>query len=761
MRKLCIGALSFSAAVFLSCYLIPVKYLPLPAVFFISAALIRLFIIRKKQQKIKNSQKAVIISAVFLSVGFSCFFIKYMSSLRPIEKLQGQTLFISGELLDYPHAGEHSQSIEVKILNPELPRVKAVFYIYNADELELLPGDRLEFNAKLRSSATKYGQRYYASNARGIFALGTIKSEINIALNSPSCKALPAKINHTVAKLADSIFSSDTAPFIKSLIIGDRRDFNADISLKSSMQRAGLMHIVAISGMHIAYLVGFLRLLMGKSRKSSVICIASVWLFVLISGAPPSALRAGLMQTVLLMAPVFKRENDTASSLSFALAVLLFINPYAAANVGLQLSFAAMAGLFFLGDKLNKYLLSPIKNKKAKKWLSMPIASAASSVSVMVFTLPLTAVHFGYVSLYSILSNILIFWAVSFCFCGGILCCFLGIFFKAPAVLFANLVSWIIRYIVFVAGFISKLPLAAVYMDSLYGKIWLISSYVLFIIVFFSKLKPTAKLLLPSALSVFILVFGYGIQAYTYKAADGVICVHDIGQGQCLSIISGDKTVLYDCGGTGKLQNAGVTAGSYLNARGRNHIDLLILSHMENDHVNGVLNLMEYCDIDEIIIPIYDYSDNSFYENIVSACNKRNIYIHQLNTDKNLSFNGLNLTIYKAKNAAAINDSSIKLLASVGDYDMLATGDSSMKSELDFISSHKLPEIELLIAGHHGSKYSGSEELIESCGADTVIISCGYNSYGHPSPELIDRYEKYDYNILRTDLDSSVEIRIG
>ena len=150
----------------------------------------------------------------------------------------------------------------------------------------------------------------------------------------------------------EKIFPADTAVFMKSLMLGDKSEFYNDDALYCAMSRAGFMHIVAVSGMHVSFLVGLLQFILGRGRRSAVICIALVWLFVLVTGASPSAVRAGFMQSMLLMAPVLRRENDAVTSLSAILALILLSNPYAAASISLQLSFGAMAGIICFSGKL-------------------------------------------------------------------------------------------------------------------------------------------------------------------------------------------------------------------------------------------------------------------------------------------------------------------------------------------------------------------------------------------------------------------------
>ncbi len=754
MRKLAIGALSFSAAVFTACYLIPTKLLPYLAIIFFCVGC---FLLLKKEKWLR----AFVISAFAFSFGLGCFYSKYNRTVLIAHALDGQTMEVSGKLLEYPIKGDNYTLLKIQIEQDNLPRLNATAFSGGSKSIPAQPGDILSFEAKLSPADIQYGKRTFRRISDNVFISASVKSDIDVTEGGFSISTLPVKLNNKIAALTEKLFPSDVSPFMKSLMLGDKADFNKDLSLKTSMSLAGLMHIVAISGMHISYLVGFIKLLLGNSRRSSVLCIFIVWFFVLITGAGPSAMRAGIMQTLLLIAPLVNRENDLITSLSAALAIILLINPYSAASIGLQLSFASMAGLYCFGGKINRIILNRIKKPKVKKYLLAPVASIASSLSVMVFTMPLNAIHFGYVSLYSVLSNILVFWAVSVCFCGGGIICLMGAVLKAPAIFLGNILAYFVRYIIFTARLVASLPLSAVYMDTPYGVMWLVLTYVLFILAFLSNAKLRTKILLPLSLSALSLVLAFSITKLTYSNCGGVITVHDIGQGQCISMINDDKTVLYDCGGMAKGMNAGDIAASYLKGRGRDKIDLLILSHLQKDHANGVAKLMELCDVEKIIIPEFDYDNNRYYDEISASAAKHGTEINFLSEDKDIDYGGLKIKLFSPRESSDINESNIKILASFGSYDMLCTGDASKSGERKLIDKHEIKDTELLIAGHHGSKYSSCPELLTSIGADTAVISCGWNSFGHPSNETLESFEKYGYTVSRTDLDGRVEIRIG
>ena len=198
---------------------------------------------------------------------------------------------------------------------------------------------------------------------------------------------------------------------------------------------SGVSHIVAVSGMHVSFLVGFMMFFFGKRRKLALLAAPVIVLFMAMVGFTPSVTRAGIMQLLLLFSPFVMREYDPVTSLGISLLVILVFNPDAVFDPSLQMSFGAVAGIMLFYDRFNVQ----IKNKKGRKplvkalvWLARAAFSTiAVSLSAQVFVLPLSAIYYKSISVVSPITNLLILWAVSLCFCTGVIAVLLG-FIYAP-----------------------------------------------------------------------------------------------------------------------------------------------------------------------------------------------------------------------------------------------------------------------------------------------------------------------------------------
>ena len=753
MRKLVIAALSFSAAVFAANTILSIKLSPfLAALFLILGA--SLLLLRRKWLR------GLVICLFSLSVGLGCFGLHYLLTTVPAHKFDGQTLQLSATVMSYPRQAEDYSSAEIKL--NERPGLRVLLYDRSGSLDGLEPGTVISGEFKLSSADVRYGKAYDYYNAKDIYLIANTAGSLRASAGEGiSLSCLAERLNRMLCEKVDEIFPEDTAHFMKSMLLGDRTDLYQDEALYAALQDSGVSHIVAVSGLHVAFLVGLIQLFLGVSPRSSLLCLVLVWCFVLVTGAPPSAIRAGIMQSFLLLAPLLKRENDGITSLSAALALILLLNPYAAADVGLQLSFAAMAGILLLGGPIRKMLFPGKLKGRFVRVLLYPVNILASSAAVMVFTVPLMALHFGRVSLLAPLTNALIMWAVSLCFGGGFAACAVSLVCLPLGRVLAWLSSWLARYIFVCARLVDSLGFSSLYLDDKLMVWWLVLVYLLFFLGIRARASKLFRLGLPAALSVLTLCLALGMTRAYYTSGEGFITVLDVGQGQSISVFSGDTTVMIDCGSIYSADNAGDTAGGYLLSSGRSSLDFLLLTHLHADHANGVTRLMSLIPVKTIAMPIEPNDDDGLLEEILDAAEQYGTEVRFIGENTELNLGGIGLTLYEPGKSGDANERCVMAKVSLGDYDMLVTGDGSKPAETELLEKNEIQDIELLIAGHHGSRYASGGKFLESIGADTAVISVGYNTYGHPTNETLERLAAYGYNVYRTDLNGNIEIRIA
>ena len=751
MRKLATAALAFSAAVFLANYILPEGWLIVPAV--LSAVLgAALSLLRRRWLR------PAVIALLFFTVGLAEFAAYSRLTLGRAETYVGQTREVSGVLLAYPDVYEGYCRLRVRVDSPDLPKVRAIVYDNKRLFASLEPGQRVRFTARISAADTLYGRPYDNYRVDGFFWKLSVKGDEALTDGGASLSALPARLNKLLRDRADRVFPQDCRAFLKALMLGDKRDFYADDALYVAMSRSGLMHIAAVSGLHIAFLVGFLCLLFGNGRRGALVSVALVWVFVLVTGMSKSALRAAIMQTFLLLAPLLRRENDPLTSLSAALALILAFNPFAAKSVSLQMSFAAMAGIVCFGQRLYDFFLRPLPESARGGPLAWPLGVAASSLSVMVFTTPLTALHFSYVPLLSLLSNLACLWAVSLCFCLAWAACLL-----APVPLLGAGFVWgcavLSRFIRFVAGEVAGLPHAVLYMETDGALCWMLATYALLILGLLLRRRTRLRVLLPVSLSLALLAGVIWRTERFYRETD-CLTVLNVGQGQCIAALAGDATAVVDCGNINTIDDAGSLAGEYLLGRGRRSVELLILTHLHADHADGAVRLMELLPVDTLVLPADAEDENGLRGKILSCAERHGTRVVSVERDAEASAGRINAKLYRLAEDGGENERGLAVRLTIGETDLLTTADAPKRLERALAAREDLSGVEILVAGHHGSKYASSKELLREAGGELAAVSVGYNTYGHPAQETLDALEACGYHVMRTDRDGTVEMRL-
>ena len=760
-RPLVWAALGLVCALLLAHYVAPYAWLPYAAA--VCAALALAALPFKKFRF--RAGVAILFAAA--GIGFAWYWGYTALMVTPASAFVGEKRSVTVRVGDYPDIYDEYSRVEAVSIDAEVPHVRMLLYDYDGGFGELRPGDEVEMPLKLLSAGTFYGEEsdYYLSN--GIQLRGYTTGDYAVAGRwALSWLYFPKEIAKLVREQALACFPEDVAPLMKALLTGDRTELYADDELYSALRVSGFIHIVAVSGMHVAFLIGLLRIGTGRRRLTAFIGIPVVVVFMAMIGFKPSVVRAGLMQILLLIAPLLRREEDPPTSLSAVAILLLLANPISVASVSLQLSFAAMAGLILVTPRLFDFLAYDDKGESRLSkglWgraLFLLCDALAASVGAIVFTTPLLALHFGYVPLYSVLTNLLCLWAMSDAFLCGYFVCLLGLVWPAGGQALGWLVGWLPRYTVFVVERVAKLPYAAFYTRNNLGGWWLVFVYLLFGGTYALRGEDRYRPVIPVCVSLVTLC------ALTFtmrrEIAGGLeLAAIDVGQGQSIAALTEYGSVLIDCGSVGAADNAGDLAAEFLLRNGRSRIDLLLLTHFDSDHINGVKRLMSRVDVRRLAIPKTD-PEGGDVDAILASCVRHGTEVYFISENTDFTVDTLELKVYAPLATGSSNDEGLIVYGDYGSFEFLVTGDAAAAVERRLVSGYDLGDMEVLIVGHHGSRYSTSDELLDDITVETAIISVGAgNSYGHPAQEVIDRLLSRGIEVYRTDLDGTVRITVG
>ncbi len=745
MRKLCAFAGPFSAAVFAALFLLPERFwLPVGLCCGLGALAGMFFR--------GDGRLRCILTALGLSAGL-LWLCAYTALFHTgAEALAGSEETVEAVAADWPRETAYGCSVAVRVCPEEGGSVKTQLYLAAGKDGSLpalRPGDRLTFSGRFRLADTVAGEESEYYHARGItliaYADGGATAVIRPERIPP--RYWPAWIAKALKDSVRRCFPDSAAPLAAALITGDRSGLPG--ALYSALRRSGIAHVVAVSGLHVSVLSGLLAVLLGRRRHSAVAGILLVFFFAAVAGDSPSVLRAAFMQSMLLLAPLLGRENDTPTSLCAILLLLLVHNPYAAASVSLQLSFAAVAGICLFTGRLWERWDGKLPRKGlGGKALRFAAASLATTLGAVVFTTPLSAYYFGSLSLIAPVTNLLTLWAVSGAFLGALAVALLGLLFPAAAAL----PVW---YLQKMAELLSRLPFASVGTDSIYLRLWLLLGYALLLLWLFWR-GEQKRMLLPVGAGGLCLCAALLLTAASRTSGRLSVSVLDVGQGQSVVLYSQGRCALVDCGGSG-LSDPGDTAADYLQSLGTARLDLLVLTHYHTDHACGVPQLLERLEVERLLLPDVE-PEEPLRREIEAAAQAHGVELVYLTQDAHVTLGGASLRVYAPLGDGGANEEGLSVLCTAGAFDALITGDMNAAVERRLIKYGALPDLELLVAGHHGSKYATSEELLLATTPERAVLSVGYNTYGHPADETLERLAAAGCEIYRTDWMGTVRI---
>ena len=762
MRALATGAFSFSASIFAAVYLeIDGLLLPLAAGCALAAAVAAFALSGRPVLR-----KRMVLILLGLAAGFLWTQGYTQLFFQPAAELDDQTVVLHATVTDYPQQGTYGGfTLPARVETDGFARPLAVLYV-DEQGAELRPGDEITAVVHYTlADRTFSGEEITYYTAKGIFLQGEVYGRLKIERPEQiPVRYWPAVLANKLKEGIARAFPEQEAGIVQGIVTGNRD--NLTDAFTSSLQRVGMSHTVAVSGMHLAFLAQMLVTLRGRGRRSTAV-LTILWavLFSALCGHTPSVDRAAMMIVLLQIAPLFNRERDLPTSLGFALMVLLLLNPFAAAHIGLQLSFAAVAGIALVSDRIQDWLLKKLHLEqrpagRVRRWLEkLPrfgVSTLSATLGASVLTTPLVAGYFDTCSLISPLANLLTLWAVGFIFVGGLLVGLISVFLPGLGQVLALPVVVLVRYVEAAVNLLAIPNLSALSMECLLYRGWVVFVYLLLLAALVCK--GTKRPGIPICAGIFTLclsVLAVGISA---RFGDMQVAVLDVGQGQSVALSQKNLYALVDCGGSGP-ENAGDVAADYFQTRGVSRLDLLVLTHLHDDHANGVSRLLERMRVEKILLP---EEDSALLAEILELAQEKKIKVETVTKDQYIQTGqAQSLTVYApVEEAGETNERGHAILADGGSFQTLITGDMGAAGEENLLHIADLTQTEVLVAGHHGSATSTTQALLAAVKPEYALISVGEgNLYGHPAQETLERLEAAGAEVYRTDWNGTIEIR--
>ena len=754
MRKLATAAFSFSAGIFLAQYLLPLnRQLPLGLAI---AALGLLGLVKRGTARLRI---LLIAGGLAASLAYNWAYVQAVQ--LPAEELaDSDQAGVTMRLLDYAQETEYGAKATVFLQTEQGRRVRTVYY-GGRELLELAPGWTVTDDVHLESAARIQEDLLTQFTSRGVFLLAYGGGEAAVDRGSEaSLRWLPVRCARAMQDRIHELFSGDAAGFLVAILTGDPYDIS-DLAA-TDLSEAGVYHILAVSGMHCAFLLSVVVLFTGKHRRRLVAAAAipALLFFMVLTGCRPSTVRSCIMLIFLLTAPLFRRDSDPPTAMAAALLVILLQNPFAAASVSLQLSFAAAAGLIWISPGLYRLLLKP--EKRHGRAARFAAASVAATLGVTVSSAPLGAYYFNTFWLVSPLSNLLCLWAASLIFGFGLAAVALSVLFYPLGAVVGVVPRGLIWYLLQTCHLLARIPYHAVYFSNPYLKYWLTYLYVLLGTAYFHK--PPARRKYAWAAVLAALSLAVTVQLGKWDGASGAlnIVALDVGQGESVALASAGQFALIDCGSKNSWYSPGDIAAERLQSIGCGTLDYLLLTHYDSDHINGVEQLLSRVNVKRILLPD-SRDDAGLREKVTETARRWGVTVEYVRKKSVFQLGQATLTVFPplGEDPTEDNDQGLSFLASAGDFDLLVTGDMSDTTEQTLLETYDLPDIEVLVAGHHGSKHATSAALLEALRPEAAIISVGSNSYGHPTLQTLHRLDGAGVRVYRTDLQGAIHLSVN
>ncbi len=558
------------------------------------------------------------------------------------------------------------------------------------------------------------------------------------------------------------LHSAQTASLIKGLLLADRSEISQET--KTEFINSGVMHVLAVSGLHVGYIIVIFYFLFGRLNIyfRSFMVLSGLIIFMILTGMPSSVERAVIMAGVIIISNLTNRLSNIFNSLALAAIIILFFVPSELFNPGFQLSFASVfsIGAIYPFFKSNINLLK-INSKVLKNILGL----IAISLSAQIGTLPFILIYFNKLSLVALFANIIVIPVIGVIVGIALFTIVLGFIFPYLAAFSAltnNIVCALLFKFIQAAG------------DLRYSFIWIRGFSLTDSIIFYSLIlllfagykyfnTIISKLIFISLIFADILIYCPIEERLDFPKNLLSVFMIDVGQGDSFLIrFPNGKTGLVDAGPATSFYDTGEKIISplleYFNI---SKINYAFISHFDSDHYGGMVSLIKKDKIEKVYFT--DIDTASVKEKLFMRFLDKKKITYEVYAKKKFSIGNARIYFLNdspkniGKKVTSNNRSGLFKIV-YGKTSMLFTGDIDKTGEDYYAFKDKqIFASDILKISHHGSGKGSSENFLNLVRPKISLISVGIkNKFGHPSPEVIDRLKRINSKIYRTDRDGGI-----
>ena len=749
---------------------------------------------------INNKELIILIIAAITS----CIFI--YSQEKEYQKIQktlveNDNITIIGKVEKEESSKQYGKTYKVKIKSiinnkKEIQISKKKIYIQaKNNNLQIKYGDIIQVVGKFEQpeSRRNYKGFDYKLYLKTRSILGNLKSnnikKITNKIENPIeyIEYKSIELSKKIKENANKILSKDISSVFIGLVLGDTSEISEETI--EDFRNSNMSHILAVSGMHMSYLILLSIQLFGKilgKKQAYIVSIILIIFYMFLTGFSASIIRSGVMGIILIISKIIYKNNDIFTNIAISSLIILIKNPYSILDLSFQFSFGGTIGIILFQKFISKRFLEKIlRSKKIIEILSV-------TISAQIVILPISIFQFNTLNIYFVLSNLIIGFII-----GPVMACnFIFLMCLIVNIKLANIISFplqiCIKFIILISK-ISKLPYSQIYLATP-GILEIILYFLLINTSFFIYYIYTTKIITPTVkrdkniiamikfhikyrmeektkiVTKIVIVFGI-ILIIIIQVTPKDLRIHflDVNQGDSTFIVTPrGKKILIDGGGSSYSNIGKNTVLPYILDRGYTKIDIAIISHMDLDHCDGIIYLMEKIKINTVILG-KQYERTSNYERFIKIAKERKINLKRveegdkIDIEKDVNIEVLWPNSKKVISENIINNNSLVFKINYKKFSILFTGDIEEIAEKKILEENKNTlKSTILKVAHHGSKTSTTSEFLKAVNPQYALIGVGKNNkFGHPSENTIRKLKEKNIRIYRTDELGEITIKLN
>lgn len=715
-----------------------------------------------------TSSRFLLMAIPFLLTGYTLHSINISHHDKILLPWEGRIITAEGRVLDEPEfiEGKTRFTLDIQTIDSDgestLKNARIRVTLYADDPVsEIQYGSIVRLVGEIKHSQGK--RNLGGFNTQKYLAAQEISGTLNVSEKALTIlegqeaswlKSAGYKIRHGILQSISNCLPKKEASVLAGMLIGYTKDMPEE--MEEDFRRAGLSHVMAVSGANIAFLLlpllWLLKRLGFNRRWSSAIAFPMMIFYVFATGMEASVVRAAIMAGVTLIGMLFWRKTDIYCSMAASAIIILIKNSYMLYDLGFILSFAATLSLAIF----HKPLLDRLSVKIPKSIRSTLAATLAAQLGVI----PVVAYCFNTFSVVSVLSNLLVVPLTGFLTLLGALLAIVGNLALSLGQLLGQFTRIVVDILLFLTENIAAIP---------WAEIGLATPSLLFVMIYYLVLlyvrywhprlpndvaRPVLAgiLVLCGTLVVFMCVPSRSLRIY----------FADVGQGDCVLIRTPQgKNIIIDGGGSINDEK-----GSYAGERivvpllydlNMAEIDLMIATHSHADHIGGLKSVIDKVEVKRLVVA--EAPDIEMRE-LTDYAEKKGVPIERVKEGKVL-FKERELLLkalypfeetWRMPMSATTNANELSLVTRIdyGEFSALFTGDIGVETEKRLLEDGAMLRCDLLKVAHHGSKYSSDEVFLNTVNPRLAAISVGQNRYGHPSPEALTRLIESGSTVYQT-----------